>query len=148
MLVHSHVRISVVVPVYNGERYLGACLESIADAVARLPTRRRTELEVIVCDNWSTDASHSTAQAVEFGCASRIVRPERHEENRTRNWRTGLAEACGEWSMMLHADDLMSAGALTALLHATESREGQRAALIVGRHRTFEDDARPSGLRT
>ncbi len=140
------VRLSVVVPVYNGEKYLKECLDSIANAVLVVTPERRSELEVIICDNHSTDASWDIAAAARFACLNQIVRPGQHEDNRTRNWRAGLAAATGTWVMLLHADDLLAPGGLDALLEATDSPAAIGAALVVGRHRTFEVEGSPSEL--
>ncbi|HVO55173.1 MAG TPA: glycosyltransferase [Solirubrobacterales bacterium] len=139
--------ISVVVPVFNGENYLGACLSSVALAVEALAPEERERVEVIVCDNHSTDASRQIAEAVRFACASRIVSPPQHEENRTRNWAHGLGLAEGRWTMMLHHDDLMAVGGLaTQLDHCT--RPGlERVTMIAGRHRVFSEPRSPGLLR-
>ncbi len=121
------VRLSVVVPVYNGEKYLKECLDSIATAVLVVTPERRSELEVIICDNHSTDASGDIAAAARFACLNQIVRPGQHEDNRTRNWRAGLAAATGTWVMMLHADDLLAPGGLDALLEAEVQRSSSVA---------------------
>ncbi|MDA0163869.1 glycosyltransferase [Solirubrobacter ginsenosidimutans] len=135
-------RISVVVPVFNGARDLGGCLESIRVALTRVP---RSRIEVIVCDNWSTDASREIAERAGLSCDYRIMRPAQHEPNRTRNWRAGLAQARADWMMMLHADDVLAPGGLAALLRAIERPEAERATLIGGRHRTFREPGEPDG---
>lgn len=60
-------RFSVVVPAVNEERYLGACLESLARQ------RVRGGLEVVVADNGSTDATGAVATS--YG--ARVVREPR-----------------------------------------------------------------------
>ena len=131
---------------YNGERDLLGCLASIRAALDALPAAERAAIEVIVCDNWSTDASFEIASHAGLPCRYRVMRPAQHEPNRTRNWRAGFAEASAEWMMMLHADDLLAQSGFDALLRAIDRPEARRAAIITGRHRTFEDPARPSGL--
>jgi glycosyltransferase involved in cell wall biosynthesis len=140
------VEISVVVPVYNGERYLGGCLDSVARAVEALAPADRARVEVVVCDNHSTDGSLALAGAAVFACEGRVVQPPVHEENRTRNWAYGLAQGRGRWLMMLHHDDLMAPGGLAAQLrHAVSAPED--VVLISGRHRTFDDPAAPDRPR-
>lgn len=139
--------ISVVVPVYNGERDLAGCLASVSAAVAALAPADRANVELIVCDNHSTDRSLEIAQSVQPGCELRIVQPQRHEPNRTLNWAHGLNVARGEWMQMLHADDQMSEGGLTAQLSAVRSAAARSATLVSGRHRTFERDGDRGDLR-
>ena len=52
----STPRVSVVVPIYNVERYLLECLESLAHQSLR-------DLEVVMVDDGSTDSSASIAAA-------------------------------------------------------------------------------------
>lgn len=49
-------RVTIGVPVYNGERYLPACLDSLV-------AQTFTDLEIIVCDNASTDRTAAIAAA-------------------------------------------------------------------------------------
>lgn len=143
----SRPLISVVVPVYNGARDLPACLDSIARGVEMVPPALRDAVEVVVCDNHSTDATPEIIAAAEFGCESRVVQPPGFRENRTENWRHGLAEARGEWMMMLHADDMLAPGGLAALLETIKEPAAERAVLVALRHRTFSDPEDPSELR-
>ena len=52
----NDIKLSIVVPVYNAERYLAACLESLK-AQGDLP------IEVILVDDGSTDGSAAIAEA-------------------------------------------------------------------------------------
>ena len=52
-------RISIVIPAYNEERYIGACLDTIAGQTV-------APYEVIVADNNSTDATVAIAQQYPF----------------------------------------------------------------------------------
>jgi glycosyltransferase involved in cell wall biosynthesis len=137
--------VSVVVPVYNGARDLTGCLASVRAAVQALPPAERARVDVIVCDNWSTDGSLEIAERTDIPTGYRVMRPQQHEPNRTRNWAAGLAEASGDWMMMLHADDLLVPGGLAALLKAIERPEARRATMISGRHRTFSEPGVPLG---
>ena len=60
--------ISVVIPVFNGERDIASCLASVGRSVERLSSHDRRLIEVIVCDNWSTDRTAELAAFAEFGC--------------------------------------------------------------------------------
>ena len=53
-------RISIVVPLYNAERYIGACLESIL-------SQTLADLEVIVVDDGSVDSSASIVAHYQSG---------------------------------------------------------------------------------
>lgn len=55
----KHIRVSIVIPAYNEERYIRPCLEAIANQTSK-------PFEVIVVDNNSTDASIKIAREFSF----------------------------------------------------------------------------------
>jgi len=129
--------LSVVVPVYNGAATLEGCLRSVQAAVDALPPQRRERVEVVVCDNHSTDASAQIARATRFACRSRVLAPPAHLPNRTENWHHGLSAAAGDWLLMLHADDALVDEALAAWLDAIAGPLASRVGFMTGRQRRF-----------
>lgn len=93
--------ISVIIPVFNGEKYLRAALESID-----FP-----DVQVIVADDGSTDSSAQIAR--DFG-ANVICLPHGGPVI-ARN--AGLGVATGEYVLFLDSDDVMVSGAI-AQMHA------------------------------
>src|SRR5579871_361432 len=83
--------VSVVIPVYNGERYLRACLEHIQRSDA-------APLECIVVDDGSTDGSAAVAR--EFGAG--VISSERLGPAAARN--LGAEKAKGDILFFLDAD--------------------------------------------
>lgn len=91
---------SVVVPVYNGESYLGEALESIFAQSYR-------PVEVIVVDDGSIDGSEAVAR-------SRPVHYlKREHEGVSASRNAGIAAARGELIAFLDADDLLLPDALS-----------------------------------
>jgi glycosyltransferase involved in cell wall biosynthesis len=88
-------RVSVVIPSFNGERYLGAAISSALDQ--SLPP-----LEVIVVDDGSTDGSAGVA--LSFGPRVRLIRQPNRGSAAARN--AGLFAAKGSWVAFLDQDDL------------------------------------------
>jgi glycosyltransferase involved in cell wall biosynthesis len=87
--------VSFVVPVYNGERYLAECLDSILSQTV-------VPREVIVVDDGSTDGSVGIAQS--FGEPVRCLRQPHSGVGSARN--RGVAAARGDLIAFLDADDL------------------------------------------
>jgi len=93
--------VSIVVPVFNVERYLGACLDSLRQQTI-------SDLEIICVD----DASPDSSGAILNGAASRDSRVVvlRHASNRglsaARN--TGLQAVRSPWVLFVDSDDLVS----------------------------------------
>jgi glycosyltransferase involved in cell wall biosynthesis len=88
-------QISIVIPCYNGARFLRETLDSV---------RRQTypATEVIVIDDGSTDDSAAIAES--FGSPVRVLRQTNHGESVARN--RGISVAAGDWIALLDADDL------------------------------------------
>lgn len=93
--------VSVVVPVFNGERFLREALESILGQDYR-------PLEVLVVDDGSTDRSGEIAR--EFPAPVRLLRQANQGPATARNY--GAASAAGEMIAFLDADDLWLPGKL------------------------------------
>ena len=93
--------VSVLMPLYNEEEFVGAILERVLHA----PLPEGLDREVIVVDDGSTDDS---ARVVEAFAARHpdIVRLIRHERNRGKGAaiRTAVQEARGEWAIIQDAD--------------------------------------------
>jgi glycosyltransferase involved in cell wall biosynthesis len=107
--------VSIGVPVYNGERFLRRTLDSLV-------AQTYPHLEIIVCDNASTDGTADIGRE----CAARDSRV-RYVRNETNlgaipNFLKTLALASGTYFAWTAADDVRPAGAIEACLRALEGR--------------------------
>lgn len=93
--------ISVIVPVFNGERF-------IADAINSIVTQDYAPIEIVVIDDGSTDLTSEIAQTNE-----RVIyhRQERQGPGAARN--LGVERAHGDLLAFLDADDLWLAGKIS-----------------------------------
>src|SRR4051812_4773230 len=91
--------VSVIVPVFNCERYLGYALDSIFE-------QGYSALEVVVVDDGSTDSSADVAGSYPV----RLVRVAHGGIARARN--AGVSAATGELITFLDADDVWTPGNL------------------------------------
>ena len=91
------MRLSVIVPAFNEEQLLPATLASIKAASAAF-SDAGWDLELIVCDNNSTDRTAAIARA---GGATVVFEPV-NQISRARN--AGAAHAKGEWLLFVDAD--------------------------------------------
>lgn len=92
--------VSILIPVYNRERYIEACIESALNQTLR-------DVEVVVVDNQSTDGTWAICEAA--ARRDSRVRIFRNDSNigPVRNWRRCIAEARGALGKILFSDDLM-----------------------------------------
>ena len=108
---HQPASVSVIIPVFNGERYLRVAIESAAGQTHR-------PLEILVVDDGSTDGSG--AIAVGFGPPVRCVRQEHGGIGAARN--RGVEATQGCYLAFLDADDLWESAKLAVQVAALESR--------------------------
>lgn len=107
--------VSVVVPVYNVEKYVGACLESV------LSQELDGTLEVIAVIDGSRDGSEDIVRSLaEKDARLCVVTQENAGLSAARN--AGIALARGRWTAFVDSDDLLAPGHLAALL--ARGREG------------------------
>jgi CDP-glycerol glycerophosphotransferase len=105
-------RVSVVVPVYDVERYVAGCLQSLA---------RQTfaDLEVIMVDDGSTDSSAAIAERfAERDERFRLLRQANGGLGKARN--TGLAAASGEFVAFVDSDDIVPDGAYERMVRSLD----------------------------
>lgn len=93
------MKYSVIIPVYNVEKYIDRCLKSVI-------SQNYDDLEIIVVDNGSTDRSGSICDiyANEYANIS-VYHIENHGVGPARNF--GLAKAKGEFIYFVDADDYL-----------------------------------------
>ena len=107
--------VSVVVPVYNVERYVADCLESI------LSQELGGSMEVIAVIDGSPDDSEAIVRRLaERDARLRVIVQENAGLSAARN--AGIAHARGRWIAFVDSDDMLASGHLSAL-HA-RAREG------------------------
>lgn len=106
------MRFSVIVPVYNGERYLSECLESVE-------AQGCGDLEVIIVDDGSSDSSGQIADEFCFRNENWKVYHGRNEGLLLAR-RRGLSHCRGEYVVFLDADDMLRADALEIIARAID----------------------------
>lgn len=91
--------LTMIVPVYNVERYLRACLDSIAALKA-------VEWEAILVDDGSTDGSGAICdEYAEQNARFRVIHQQNAGVSAARN--AGLEAARGEWIWFVDSDDIV-----------------------------------------
>ncbi len=90
--------LSVIMPVYNGERYIASALDSVC-------AQGSNAIELVVVDDGSSDSTLEIVKRYEKFLPIQII-----EAGRIGNWvavsNLGLQNAKGEWACFLHHDDL------------------------------------------
>lgn len=104
----DNYKVSVIVPVYNAEEYIGATLDSIIN-------QDFNSYEVIVIDDGSTDSSPEiiNEKLVKSTVDYKIIRQENSGVSSARN--RGIEEAIGEYLVFIDADDYVTGNHLSEL---------------------------------
>lgn len=101
-------KVSVIVPVYNVERYLARCLDSVLGQTER-------DFEIVCVDDGSTDSSpRILAEYAARDPRVRVVTQANRGLSGARN--AGLDAAAGEWIMFVDSDDWVPAYAVEGFL--------------------------------
>lgn len=139
----NKLKLSIIVPVYNAETYIGQCIESIM--------RQKTEdMEVILIDDGSTDSSGELCDryAAQHADGSRVQSDDRyvgqyadkyagkytiqygqirviHQENRgvLESRKRGVEAAKGEYVTFVDSDDWIEEGLLKEFIQAAETTD-------------------------
>jgi glycosyltransferase involved in cell wall biosynthesis len=99
--------LSVIMPTYNGEAYLGQTLES-------MEVQGDQSMEILVIDDGSTDATLHIVKSFGNRLPLRLLK-QRHIGNWVAHTNCGLSEARGRYACFLHQDDVWLPGRLPIL---------------------------------
>lgn len=117
--------ISVIVPTYNGGKYIQECIESIQN--------QKLNTEIIVIDDISTDNTVDIARKM----GARVIINEVHK-GQVAGKNTGIREAKGEYWLTIDQDDKLTDGALQYLLN--EFKMDSEAKIVMAQ---FQDYCSP-----
>ena len=100
-------KVSVIIPVYNAEKYLRQCLDSVVNQTLR-------EIEIICVDDGSTDGSLAILREYEAADSRvKVLTQENQGAGVARN--NGMAAAHGEYFAFWDADDFFELSACEVL---------------------------------
>lgn len=122
-------KVSVVIPVYNVEKYLGECLDSVL-------RQTLNEIEIICVDDGSTDGSAAILQ--KYAAADpriRLISQANAGLSAARN--AGMDAATGKYIYFLDSDDYISADAMEKCFSICERDDLDQ--LVFGCKCLFED---------
>jgi len=121
-------RVSVVVPVFNGERFIG-------EALASLRCEEKIQAEIIVVDDGSTDGSVGIVKALaERDSRIHLITGDHRGVSATRN--IGVRAATGEYITFLDCDDICPPGRIARQAFKLASHIS--IAVVVGETLWFE----------
>jgi glycosyltransferase involved in cell wall biosynthesis len=124
--------VSVLTPVYNTEKYLSECIQSVL-------RQTYTNWEYVIVDNQSNDGSAEIAQSyAKLDSRIRVVRNEKHlsmMENANQAFRYMSAQS--KYCKVIHADDWMFPECLAQMVEVAEANPSTG---MVGSYRLVETE--------
>lgn len=107
--------ISIIIPVYNAEKYINRCIKSIVN-------QSYQELEIIVVNDGSTDNSLSICETLATqDNRIKVISQDNGGVSKARN--TGLRLTKGEYVMFLDSDDYMLPDMCKTMLDVLHSKQ-------------------------
>lgn len=103
------MKISVVIPLYNAEPYIGRCLDSVL-------RQSYKNIEIVIVDDASTDASLSVVQSYQAQYPSVTIISHKQNKGAMMSRKDGYTAATGECLMFVDADDTLPLDAVACLV--------------------------------
>ena len=134
---HQNPRLTVGIPVYNGERFLAQAVESLLGQTL-------VDFELLIADNASTDGT--AAICAELARADARVRVLRHSTNigAPRNWNCLVHEARGQYFKWASANDWCASSMLERCVEVLEA--DMRAVLCYCHTQLTDAEGHPQGV--
>lgn len=111
------IKVSIIVPVYNAEKYICSCVESLVNQTLE-------QIEIILIDDASTDESLSILRQYEKEYSSKVSvyhLDKNSKQGAARN--IGVRYARGEYIMFVDSDDLLDVTACEVLYTKADNVE-------------------------
>ncbi len=96
------MKLSVITPVFNGEKYIKETINSVLNAIGNL------DIEYLIIDDGSTDRTSEILQT--YDKKIKVIRQDNQGESGAVN--TGFKNASGDYVLVVSADDPLISGAI------------------------------------
>ena len=107
-------KISVIVPIYNSEKYISKCIESILK-------QSYSNFELILVDDGSLDNSLFICKNYERDKRVKIIQQDNQGVSKARN--IGISIATGEWITFIDSDDEIEENMLDTMVQELKDEE-------------------------
>lgn len=133
----NNIRFSIIIPVYNVEKYLSECIDSVLH-------QNFSNYEIILVDDGSTDSSGQICDEYAQKYSNiKVIHKENGGLSDARNF--GIKEAKGEYLMFLDSDDFWEG--TTILSDLSKIIDEEKSDLIINEIATFFEESSKSAVR-
>lgn len=127
---YDDILVSVIIPIYNVEKYIEKCLDSVL-------CQTFTNLEIICVNDGTPDNSMELVEE-RAKADSRIVIVNQENGGLSRARNTGIRNATGKYIYFLDSDDYLAEDAIELLVSAAEEQEAE--VVFFGAEPIFESE--------
>ena len=121
-------KVSVIVPIYNTQEFLGECLDSIIGQTYK-------NIEVICVDDGSTDSSPKIIDSY-MKRDDRIIKIEKNHTNAGDSRNMGIDVAKGDYLLFLDSDDFVNCNLVKKLVEHIDNNESD---IVVYKYKLFDN---------
>ena len=124
------MKVSVVIPVYNAEKYIGECLDSLI-------SQTFSDIEIVCVNDGSSDGSLRVLEEyAECDERIRVFTKENEGKGAASARNMGLENACGEYIQFVDNDDFFEPDMIESLVKKAEDTEAE---VVVFRGQFYDD---------
>jgi glycosyltransferase involved in cell wall biosynthesis len=125
------VKISVIIPIYNSEKYIEKCINSIVNQTLK-------DIEIICVNDGSTDNTENILNDfAQKDSRIKILNQENQGQGAARNY--GLSIATGEYVGYVDADDYIELNYFETLYNTAKKYNSEIAVASILKHKKFYD---------
>ena len=121
------ILVSIIIPVYNTEKYISECMESVINQTYR-------NIEIILINDGSTDKSADVCRR--YTSDDRVIFIDRENRGLSQTRKQGIAISKGEYFCNLDSDDCLELSFVEKMLH--KARE-KNADIVTCARKDFSD---------
>lgn len=113
----NDIFVSIIIPLYNAENYIGACIKSILD-------QEMADFEIIIIDDGSTDNGYQIcADYAQSDSRVKLFKVPNGGPAKARNY--ALSKASGKYIEFIDSDDILLPGALMELKKIADKTDAE-----------------------
>lgn len=120
---NAHLALSIIIPVYNTEKFLEKCLDSVVSQL-------EDDIEVICVNDGSKDSSLSILETYKNFANFKIVTTKNYGLSHARN--TGIKEARGDYLIFIDSDDFVESNYFDNIKNIINNSPVELDLIIVG----------------
>ena len=123
-------KVTLIIPVYNSEKYIGKCLDSILN-------QTYTNFEILVVNDGSKDNSQKVIEEYQNKYPDKIIAINQENKGVSKTRNESIKKASGDYIMFIDNDDFLDSDYIETFI--TEAEKGDYDVVLGGYRRPNEN---------